>query len=602
MSNERGITARTLRTALVAAGAFVVLYAVLLATIEPGAARTALRLTAMFATNAFAIWCYLERARARPGEAAGWRLFALGAACGIAGSAIVLVAEAAGVANLAPRAVSFVLVCVAGFIQARAMFLWPWHRSEQQHRGLHILGSVIFAASLALLLWMIRGFESGHVSLSSFSAVFQLAVINTAARTVLLGGAIMFLLSEDPRRVQGPLGMILAGVVIMVTAALGVASTTGAAPTGIALSAWFAFGQMVPLLFGLSAWIPAPLETATPSRRFPEPAAIALQYVPFVVTGVFLAQIDVHDRRELTISLAAFLTISLVVVVRQVVVFRAVQQANRALEERVTERTRKLEQVQAVLVRNERLNTLATLGAGLTHDLNNLHGVIGMSAEMMQHDVARGMPVHDEHLREITTAITRAGRLTKRLMSFARDEMGTAKPTLIDLCAAVGAQEELMRMLLPRTVSLTLALNAPRRYVLTPATLVEQVLVNLISNARDAMPDGGEIVVTVRLAEGAESALLLEVRDTGHGIPPEIQASIFETFFSTKADKGTGIGLASVRALMHDVGGTIGVESTPGEGATFLLTFPLHVDSARGRTSGAMRLVNDADERLPFAS
>lgn len=110
------------------------------------------------------------------------------------------------------------------------------------------------------------------------------------------------------------------------------------------------------------------------------------------------------------------------------------------------------------------------------------------------------------------------------------------------------------------------------------AAVLEQVLVNLVSNARDAMPLGGRVTLSVCEAKGpgGQHLALLEVADTGPGIPLAIQETIFEVFFTTKAEgKGTGLGLASVRALMEAQGGSVTVDSQVGQGATFRLAFPM---------------------------
>jgi signal transduction histidine kinase len=253
-----------------------------------------------------------------------------------------------------------------------------------------------------------------------------------------------------------------------------------------------------------------------------------------------------------------------------------VRDTRTGLEERVLERTQKLEQLQVVMLRTERLNTLATLGAGLAHDLNNLLFSISLAADSMERDAAGEHIDRGALLGRIKKASSEAGRLTKQLMSFARGDMGSSPPKLVEISRAVAAQEELLRMLLPRTVGLRMSIETNGQMVMMPATLIEQSLVNLVSNARDAMVDGGIITVSVREEPGAKpKSVVVEVADTGHGIDPEIHESIFETFFSTKAEKGTGIGLASVRALMESVGGTVTVHSAPGQGATFRLSFPL---------------------------
>jgi signal transduction histidine kinase len=249
------------------------------------------------------------------------------------------------------------------------------------------------------------------------------------------------------------------------------------------------------------------------------------------------------------------------------------------LEKRVGERTERLEKLQSVMLRTERLNTLAMLGAGLAHDLNNLLFTTSLSVETLRREAEAGIPARAELLGQITKATSEAGRLTKRLMTFARGEPDIVEPRLVELRAAVAAQEDLLRMILPRTIGFHMLLEVSSRRVLVPPTLIEQALVNLVSNARDAMPNGGNVTVRVREDCGDDtSRLLVEVSDTGQGIAPEIHDTIFETFFTTKSKNGTGIGLASVRAMMNAIGGNVWVDSQPGEGATFTLSFPVHAE------------------------
>lgn len=323
------------------------------------------------------------------------------------------------------------------------------------------------------------------------------------------------------------------------------------------------------------------------SRAITRPLKLLTDASAAVASGSFTSGVDVARADELGQLASAFNSMA-----------AQVRDTTLTLEERVKERTRRLERLQVVLLRTERLNSLATLGAGLAHDLNNLLFSIGLAAEQMQREAGNGSSARPELPDRITTATAEARRLTKRLMSFARGETGHVEPALVDVSAAVAAQEDLLRMLLPRTVGLRLVLDSPGRRVLMPATLIEQALVNLVSNSKDAMPSGGEVIVRVReeYLDGA-LCLLLEVTDTGHGVAAEIQGEIFEPFFSTKAEQGTGIGLASVRALMESVGGTVTVHSPPGQGATFRLAFSLEHAPVPRAASGA-HAVPSAAQRI----
>ena len=133
-------------------------------------------------------------------------------------------------------------------------------------------------------------------------------------------------------------------------------------------------------------------------------------------------------------------------------------------------------------------------------------------------------------------------------------------------------------MLLPRGIRLDYEIESSGPRVEIESAMIEQVLVNLVSNAKDALPGGGAI--TIRLHPGSmlngSPAAILEVSDTGPGVPPEIRDSIFDSFFTTKPEgKGTGLGLASVKALMEAREGVIHLESRPDWGATFIMAFPV---------------------------
>jgi signal transduction histidine kinase len=132
----------------------------------------------------------------------------------------------------------------------------------------------------------------------------------------------------------------------------------------------------------------------------------------------------------------------------------------------------------------------------------------------------------------------------------------------------------MLRRLLGKTVQLALALNARHPVVKADRGLLDQVLMNLLINGRDAMPDGGTMTIATR--DDEDGRVTLEVTDTGQGMPPDVQAKIFEPFFTTKdPGTGTGLGLATVYTIVTQAGGTIDVESAEGQGTTFRISLPL---------------------------
>ena len=131
----------------------------------------------------------------------------------------------------------------------------------------------------------------------------------------------------------------------------------------------------------------------------------------------------------------------------------------------------------------------------------------------------------------------------------------------------------MLRRLLGKTVQLQLALNAKRPIVRADRGLMDQVLMNLLINGRDAMPDGGMMTIATR--DDEDGRVTFEVTDTGQGMPPDVQAKIFEPFFTTKdPGTGTGLGLATVYTIVTQAGGTIDVESVVGQGTTFRVSLP----------------------------
>ncbi len=252
----------------------------------------------------------------------------------------------------------------------------------------------------------------------------------------------------------------------------------------------------------------------------------------------------------------------------------------------VTERRR----MQDELLHAGRLESLGRLAGGLAHDFNNLLAAMLGSIELLS-DVCPDSGQEDlETMRHITL---RARDLTAQLLAFARQQRMELET--LELGALVRKVERLLKRLVGPTVDLVIDTSqAPDDlHVRADAPQLEQVLVNLVVNARDAMPKGGR--VTVRLSSEREPAsgrdwALLEVRDEGLGIGKEDLARVFDPFFTTKPT-GTGLGLASSYGVVQTHGGTIGVESAPGRGASFRVKLPrVASDVGRAPSSRAPKL------------
>jgi two-component system cell cycle sensor histidine kinase/response regulator CckA len=230
-----------------------------------------------------------------------------------------------------------------------------------------------------------------------------------------------------------------------------------------------------------------------------------------------------------------------------------------------------------------RLETIGRLAGGIAHDFNNLLTAILGGAEAMR---ATGLaPAAATELAGLEDAARRGAALVAQLLAFARQQR--LQPRILDLNAAVAGIAPLLRRLLGERVRLELSLEEPGRRVRVDPAQLDQVLLNLAANARDAMPDGG----TVTLATGHALVLrpegeglgglppgryaVLEVSDTGCGIPPDALPRLFEPFFTTRPDKGgTGLGLATVQGIIAQSGGQIAVEGRPGGGTRFRIHLP----------------------------
>src|SRR5689334_16557890 len=219
----------------------------------------------------------------------------------------------------------------------------------------------------------------------------------------------------------------------------------------------------------------------------------------------------------------------------------------------------------------QKMETVGSLAGGIAHDFNNLlMGILACSR------IAREERVDGEQARElfeeIGAAASRGIALTRRLLAFSRRQPVQLRPTSLN--GVIRENETMLRQLLGEDIELSIELEPAGAHALADEGLIEQVLINLVVNARDALPAGGRIAVTTR--ERADPPqVLLEIRDTGTGMTPEVRARIFEPFFSTKGpDKGTGLGLSTVKRIVGELRGTIEVETEPGQGTTFRIGMP----------------------------
>jgi two-component system, cell cycle sensor histidine kinase and response regulator CckA len=247
-------------------------------------------------------------------------------------------------------------------------------------------------------------------------------------------------------------------------------------------------------------------------------------------------------------------------------------------------RERQLEQE---LERARRLELIGRLASGVAHDFNNLLTAIRGYAELVMYTLERD-DARWSDADEIVKATDRAAALTRQLLTFSRRRV--LRPQVLALDELLGGTERILRRLIGEDVDLRFACEAGLGHVRADAGQIEQVLVNLAVNARDAMPSGGQLRIELgnveldaqRVAHAGVSPgayVCLMVSDTGCGMSPDTASHIFEPFFTTKEEgRGTGLGLATAYGIVQQSGGTIEVESQPDEGTVFRIYLPCVAD------------------------
>ncbi len=219
-----------------------------------------------------------------------------------------------------------------------------------------------------------------------------------------------------------------------------------------------------------------------------------------------------------------------------------------------------------------RFELLGRLSAAVAHDFNNLLTVIGGTCALLEQTGAER-----EHVQQVRLACDRAAALVRRLLDLVRRR--AREPSAVDVNALIERAGPLLQRLAGERVELSLTLSPDLPPVRADPVQLEQVLLNLVANSRDAMPAGGDLRVETRRAPASAAparpaAVVVSVRDTGRGMEPAVAAQAFEPFFSTKLGGSAGLGLATVREVVAEAGGWLALSSRPGEGTTVEVHLP----------------------------
>ncbi len=248
------------------------------------------------------------------------------------------------------------------------------------------------------------------------------------------------------------------------------------------------------------------------------------------------------------------------------------------------------------LLEAQKLESIGRLAAGVAHDFNNVLTSVSGYAHLALSRLPPGDPVHED-VRQIVRAVDRAGRLVTQLQAFSRGER--LEVQVLDLSRTVREVGRLLEVVLGATIRLDLRLEPRGPGVKANLGALEQALMQLALNARDAMPDGGRLAIETRAENGSA---VLSVSDTGSGMDELTRAHAFEPFFTTKdAAESIGLGLTIVYALAERLGGHVALDSAPGAGTTVTLHFPLAdaptavTGGAGSATIGSVLMVEDED-------
>ena len=281
------------------------------------------------------------------------------------------------------------------------------------------------------------------------------------------------------------------------------------------------------------------------------------------------------------------------------------------------------ERLEDQLRQTQKMEAVGRLAGGVAHDFNNVLQAVRMNVEMAESALPPEADVQGE-LREIRAAADRAAGLTRQLLTFSRRQR--LEPEPLDLAKVVDGVEPLLRRIAGEDLRFVVGHLARDPWVLADRSQLEQVIVNLVVNARDAMPEGGVVVLETAIADGESGVgalrvgepprparrvgggevptgpcAVLRVRDTGTGIAEEVLPHLFEPFFSTKPrTERSGLGLATVYGIVQQSGGVIRVGTTPGSGTTFEILLPLTPPPANAPSAvDALRLTTETPVPAP---
>lgn len=457
---------------------------------------------------------------------------------------------------------------------------WPSERRGTLARVQRGLGGLIVSASLLfVLLTAMPGLLDAFISIRQpygpVNLTFLLDLLSVVAALAVLLSASMDL-SEAFAPSLRPLPMAL-------LVYLGILLTQNGLVMGLHAYHWDGPAAW-PLLAstGLLAYAALRHPKTEPEERHEpwiRPGFLALPVGVALIWGAWLTL----TRTESTQPLGRIIgiTAAALVLLRLYLTQRELQTFNRRLEAKVAERTKALEESVSAMLKTQRLNMVATLGAGLAHDFRNLLTVILGSSELLMLKQEAGQPTDRKDLESIRDAASRGRDLAQQLMALGR-QSDHPQAVAFDLSRQIETFLPLLERMVPSTVKVLMEGAGTPLPIRSDPRQIEQILVNLVANARDALPRGGRIHIRTSWVETDSGPWArIQVEDDGTGMEPAILERIFDPFYTTKAPGlGTGLGLASVKAIVESWGGRLLATSSPGHGSTFTVDLKAAVNGS----------------------
>ncbi|RKZ18438.1 hypothetical protein DRQ17_03230 [bacterium] len=246
--------------------------------------------------------------------------------------------------------------------------------------------------------------------------------------------------------------------------------------------------------------------------------------------------------------------------------------------------------MQENILQMQKLESISTFTAGIAHDINNtLTAIMGSTGLLYNYVSEDGM----EYIRAIEDAVKTSSEMIRQLLSFTKQRVG--EPVVFDVNELIKETMSMVKRMIPEDVKCTTILNPKPLLLYADKTQLQEILINLVSNAIDAMPNGGKLTINSKLIE---DYVIIQVIDTGIGMDEQTKKRIFDPFFTTK-EKGTGLGLSVVYGLVGENNGTIEVDSAPGEGTTFTIKFPLyHGEASKSRSEEKVEIPTGNEDIL----